>query len=327
MTGRAGAFPPGPVLLALVLLLCASAQAATFPALQPASAFSGEETEDGLRSRAELYLLDRHFFVLSQHFEKGGRTFNRDLTGFWRQSADNALLHLTNHHGLNIRLNVGGMRTLYGFLPAFGHRGHVFRLHMAQFAMPRFTVMGELDRGPEGLTLRDSATGKIFTFRGPVPYSGETPRFVDAEIRYGPQGSSLERIRSSSPSAPMGPAPTQTLDFADITGILWVIPPLPGTDALSCLFTPADASHGTAEISGRGFWLLAEYTVHDANLAFSVDQETLRMLHGLKAEGMESLLTTTRTWFLEGDVPVLETATGERIYLERPGKTRRPRKH
>lgn len=322
-------------LLPLVLLCAAALAPVALPAavaafaahapLPAASLYAGGERTEGGERRVELYLLDGSFFVLRQiSAPRGGEAVTRDMTGHWRQVEDGTLLRLSNRHGLSLRLNIGGGGNLYGdFFPAPGGPVQSFILKRSPFRMPSFCLMGRLDRAKGRAALTDSATGRVFTplageALAALP-GGEEPLFVDVEVLPAKNGLRVQRVRSFSGRFPsQAQAAPSAGDFAAaVSGTVWLLPSLPGLPAASCVFSGDGKGNGVLEVTGPGLHLSADYALRGTSLTFSVGKADAEMLRACGAEALARMLTSVRSWSLEGGALVLNAADGQSFLLEK----------
>ena len=298
--------------------------------LRAASLYAGGEHAGGGEQRVELYLLDGNFFVLRQiAAPRGKKAVTRDMTGFWRQVEEGALLQLTNRHGLALSLNIGGSGNLYGdFFPAPDGFPHSLALKKSPFRKPSFSVMGRLDRIAGRAALTDSATGRVFApaeGEALAALPGKDSLFVDAVILPAKNGCAVQRIRSFSTRFPSqaGSAPTDGDFAARVAGEVWLLPSLPGLPAASCVFSERGKGQGALEVTGPGLRLTADYVLRGPGLTFSVRKEDARMLEACGAEVLPRMLASVRSWSLEGGALTLTSADGQSFLLEKAAPDRR----
>ncbi|MDO5483568.1 MAG: hypothetical protein Q4F27_01540 [Desulfovibrionaceae bacterium] len=295
-----------------------AASPSLFPELRPGSLYVGENGRDGLRLKVKLYLLRGNLFVLRQEFSKGKQRFDRDMTGFWRQMGNGALLQLNNRHGLALRLNMGGTGNLYGDFPSLGGSdAQSIVLRESPLDKPVFTLMGRLERDGAAARMTDSATGHACMVREEAltalpPLPGAPVLFVDAVIRLTPDSWEVERIRSFSQHLPGTGQKDSVEDFAaQVLGRVWHLA-LPDHMTVSCTFT-----EHKLEIAGPGLWLMVGYQLEGRNICFTPSPKDKAMLQSLGLSAVRELLAAV-SWSLEGELLVLTGADGHNFLLQTP---------
>lgn len=313
------------VALALNLAVSTPLAAAVYPALEAPVAYRATAASGEVTYEAFLRLLGGQFFVLHERVTLSGKTVKeKSRTGIWRQLGEGALLQLASRNGPASRLNVGGGGNLYGDMRAthFATANVIFK--KAEDAPRPYAIYGLLSFEDNGVTLRDSASGRVFSLKSDPRLTALAAQqkqfFVEADVEADAEehGRTLRlvELHAASTRLPNQALPSAKLFDQMANGGVWRMN-VQGLPPLNCVFVSNGEGKGTFEASGQGLRLSAAYEAGENAVAFHVNAGDTQVLRPAGEEALARLLESIRNWDTEGEILVFSQKRTTLCILEK----------
>lgn len=300
-------------LLLLFILLCAAVPfsgAAAFPVLNAPASYAGRVEAEGTHYAVLLRLKEGNCFVLQEERGKKQRT----LTGRWFQTNGGAILQLSNHNGLEKKINVGGAGMLYAGVQApFTQYRNVTLERVPDMPFP-YAVMGTLNVAPDGARLRDAATGVTLRLL-PDPQLEALPHkalFADMDVEETDSGLRLLRLRSATETFPPLQENTPELFRRQVVPLSWRL--LSEGKDLRCTFRET-----VLAVTDGNVQLEIPYTLDADSITFHPDARTAALWKAFGMRQAGRLLLGTHLWDLNGKVLSLQLDDDTLCVLEKIG--------
>ena len=314
-------------LVALVLNLAVSmpVAAALYPTLEAPVAYRATAASGEVAYEAFLRLLGGQFFILHERVSLSGKTIEeKSRTGIWRQLGNGAFLQLASRNGPTSRLNVGGGGNLYGDMRATHVTTTSVVFKKAKDNPRPYAVYGLLSFEDNGVTLRDSASGRVFSLK-PDPRltalaAPQKQFFVEADVEADAEehGRTLRlvELHGASTRLPSQALPSAKLFDQMVSSGIWRMN-AQGLPPLNCVFVSDGEGKGTLDVSGQGLRLSAAYEAGENGVSFRVNQNDAQTLLPEGNGALIRLLESIRNWDTEGEVLVFSQKRTALCVLEK----------
>lgn len=310
-------------LMLAICFLCGTKNlcAATFPLLEPGTAYLASEDSFGSGQEYLLRLLDNNFFVLYESGMEDEANPEKCISGRWRQTADGSFLQLYNRFGFLRRLNVGAREVLYGDLRIADVPGiaHMTARKVADVSRP-FRIFAEFQIDEDCLGLVDLSSGRRFSLDAEnlpaVPALPKDNFFAQTEVLYTESGLIIKDFTQLDfPNIQQYQS-----DPADLAALVrnqgWGLILADGRRLL-CIFTESGTSGGQVEFYAEDFSSQAAYELAADKISIKFQPAEVKRL---KAQGLlklTKLFDSSLSWKIEGDFVLLQGDGPKEVVLER----------